>query len=570
MNASVRIDYLMRFQFGLSLLLAGLLAGCSTTHKPPASQAQDSDENRDEQYSAEASEKRAEAHARYANAVLFDINEEPEKAADEFYKAALTDPDDEDLVLEASQRLLQLKEAEKAREVLVKATRSKDAPGILFAQLGRVYAVLGKKELAIEANRTAIRKMPDSLLGYRNLAQLYLQNNQLEQGLKVLDDAARRKDADAGFLTDLGELYAAYARVSKTDNPKIKNQAVEVLNRAEKLQSNNPVLMKKLADGFASLGQPAKATELYLKLVERFPTLPGLREKLAEFYLRAEDRKKAAEQLRALVKNNPTNPQLYYVLGSIAYEDKDPKQAIEYFNKAILLNPDLEQAYYDLAGAQINANQPKVALRTLESATKKFQDNFVSEFFTSLAYGRMKDYTNSLKHLTTAEVIARATDTNRLTHVFYFQLGAAYERCQKFDEAEKNFRKCLSIQPDFAEALNYLGYMWADRGENLPEARKMIEQAVKLEPKNAAFLDSLGWVFFKMGQPQQAVDPLLKSIENSEEPDATLFEHLGDVYGALHQTEKAREAYRKSLTIEPNPVVQKKLGESPAAANPLK
>jgi tetratricopeptide (TPR) repeat protein len=270
------------------------------------------------------------------------------------------------------------------------------------------------------------------------------------------------------------------------------------------------------------------------------------------------------------VKNNPTNPQLYYVLGSIAYEDKDSKQAIEYFNKAILLNPELEQAYYDLAGAQINMGQPKEALRTLDTATRKFQDNFVSEFFASLAYGKMKDYTNSLKHLTTAEVIARATDTNRLTHVFYFQLGAAYERCQKYEEAEKNFRTCLSMQPDFAEALNYLGYMWADRSENLQEARQMIEKAVKLEPKNSAFLDSLGWVLFKIGQPQQALDPLLKSIENSEEPDATLFDHLGDVYAALHQSEKAREAWRKSLTLESSPTVQKKLGESPAAANPVK
>src|SRR5205823_8845025 len=69
------------------------------------------------------------SHARYANGVLFDINEEPEKAAEEFYKAALTDPADEDLVLEASQRLLQFKEPEKAQEVLLKATKQKEAPG---------------------------------------------------------------------------------------------------------------------------------------------------------------------------------------------------------------------------------------------------------------------------------------------------------------------------------------------------------------------------------------------------------------------------------------------------------
>jgi len=540
-----------------------MLASCSTAPKkaapqpsvePAVSQAEDT--------SSEAADKRIEAHARYANGVLYDANEEPEKAAAEFYQAALTDPTDEDLVLEASQRLLQLKETEKAREVLLKGTRQKEAPGILFAQLGRVYAVLGKKELAIEADRAAIRKMPESMAGYRNLAQLYLQSNQMDQGLKVLDEAAKRREPDAPYLIELSELYAAYARVGRSD--KVKAQALEVLNRASTVKTENPVLMKKLADGFALLGEPAKATEIYLKLVERFPTLPGLREKLAEFYLRSEDRKKAAEQLEALVRNNPTNPQLYYLLGSIAYEDKQPKQAIEYFNKAIMLNADFEQAYYDLAGAQINANDAKGALRTLDDAQKRFQDNFVAEFFSSMAYSRMKDYTNAVKHLTAAEVIARATDTNRLNHLFYFQLGAAYERCQKFEEAEKNFRKCLSIEPDFAEALNYLGYMWAERGENLDEARNMIEKAVKLEPKNAAYLDSLGWVLFKLGKPQEAVGHLLKSIEYSEEPDATLLDHLGDIYAALRQSDKAKEAWRKSLAIEPNTKIQKKLGESPA------
>jgi tetratricopeptide (TPR) repeat protein len=560
----------MRWRYTISTFLSSilLLAGCNTApnHTGESSADGKGEAIRAEENSPEASEKRIEAHARYANAILYDINEEPEKAVSEFYQAALTDPTDEDLVLEASQRLLQLKETDKAREILVKGAAQKDAPGVLFAQLGRVYAILGKTNLAIEADRMAIKKMPESLAGYRNLAQLHLQNNQIEQGLKVLEEAGKRRDADAAYLIELGEIYAAYAHAGRAD--KAKTQALEMLNRAVKLKIDNPVLMKKLADGLAMLGQPEKATEIYLQLVERFPTLPGLREKLAEFYLRAEDRKKAAEQLRALVRNNPTNPQLHYLLGSIAYEDKDPKQAIEYFNKTIMLNADFEQAYYDLAGAQINANEPTAALRTLDIASKKFPDNFVAEFFTSLAYSRMKDFTNAVKHLTAAEVIASATDTNRLSHLFYFQLGAAYERCQKIEEAEANFHKCLKIKPDFAEALNYLGYMWAERGEHLEEARKMIEKAVKLEPKNAAYLDSLGWVFYKLGKPQEALGPLLQSIQQSEEPDATLFDHLGDVYAALHESEKAREAWRKSLAIEPSAKIQKKLGENASANRP--
>ena len=73
---------------------------------------------------------------------------------------------------------------------------------------------------------------------------------------------------------------------------------------------------------------------------------------------------------------------------------------------------------------------------------------------------------------------ARAMDTNLLTHRFYFQLGAADERARNYEEAEKYFRRCLELQPDFSEAMNYLGYMWAERGLNLVEARQLIEKAV--------------------------------------------------------------------------------------------
>lgn len=108
--------------------------------------------------------------------------------------------------------------------------------------------------------------------------------------------------------------------------------------------------------------------------------------------------------------------------------------------------------------------------------------------------------------------------------------------------------------------------MWAERGTNLTRARELIEKAVKLDPTNAAYLDSLGWVLFKQGHVKEALEPIRKAVELNEEADATLFDHLGDVYAALKQSEKAREAWRKSLEVEPNKEVEKKLrtaGDSP-------
>jgi len=241
---------------------------------------------------------------------------------------------------------------------------------------------------------------------------------------------------------------------------------------------------------------------------------------------------------------------------------------VECFRKTLLFAPDFERAYYDLAASQINLDQPRAALDTLGKARERFPASFTSEYYAGQAYGRMKDFTNALNRYTAAEIIGRATATNELTPGFYFQIGAASERTQKFKDAEKYFRECLALSPDFAEALNYLGYMWAERGENLDEARAMIEKAVKLEPGNGAFLDSLGWVLFKLDKPQDALKYILKAVEQTEAPDATLFDHLGDIYAALEKPDKAKEAWEKSLALEPNEQIKKKLGHPAAESTP--
>ncbi|HUR45159.1 MAG TPA: tetratricopeptide repeat protein [Candidatus Saccharimonadales bacterium] len=510
-----------------------------------------------EDFSPEAVERRTEAHARYATGVLYDWEEEPDRAAEEFYKAAVADPKNSELALEVAQRLMQNKQLDKAAEVLSKTASTSQASPSVYAMLGRVYSLLGKKDLAIGTTKTAISKMPNNIVGYRTLAQIYFQAKQRDDALKVLDQASKQQKVDASFLVELGELYAGLLRSGTNDVA--RTNALNALQRAAALEPSNPLLLQRLGDGFAVLGQSDKATQYYLKVLERYPSLPGLREKLVEMFLRKEDHKAATEQLEAIIRNNPTNPQYYYLLGSIAYEDKNPKKAVEFYNKALLLNPDFEQVYYDLAGEQINLNKPKEAIATLDKAREKFQGTFVNEFFTGMAYTRMKDFTNAVGHLTAAEVIARATDTNRLNHIFYYQLGAAYERGQRLEEAEKYLRKAISMSPDFSEGLNYLGYMWAEKGIKLAEAQEMIEKAVKLEPKNAAYLDSLAWVLYKAGKPAEALSPMLKAIEYTEEPDATVYDHLGDIYSALHKMDKAREAWKKAVSIEPSKAIQTKL-----------
>ncbi|MDE2850042.1 MAG: tetratricopeptide repeat protein [Acidobacteriota bacterium] len=129
-----------------------------------------------------------------------------------------------------------------------------------------------------------------------------------------------------------------------------------------------------------------------------------------------------------------------------------------------------------------------------------------------------------------------------------YQLGEAYERSRRYDEAADQFQAVLALQPENSHAMNYLGYMWADNGENLEQALELIRRAVDLDPNNGAFVDSLGWALFRLGEFEQARRHLERA--NQLVPrDSTILEHLGDVYVALGDPQRAREAYEQALAI---------------------
>ena len=144
-----------------------------------------------------------------------------------------------------------------------------------------------------------------------------------------------------------------------------------------------------------------------------------------------------------------------------------------------------------------------------------------------------------------------------------FQLGEAYERSRRYDEAADQFQSVLELQPDNSLAMNYLGYMWADNGENLEQALDLIRRAVDLDPNNGAFVDSLGWALFRLGEFEQARRHLERA--NRLVPrDSTILEHLGDVYVALGDDRRARDAYEEALALndeENVESVRRKLGE---------
>jgi tetratricopeptide (TPR) repeat protein len=158
-------------------------------------------------------------------------------------------------------------------------------------------------------------------------------------------------------------------------------------------------------------------------------------------------------------------------------------------------------------------------------------------------YEKAKRFADMGKELDEAEKLSTSNEDKETIH---FMRGAMYERQKKFDLSEAEFRKVLEINPENAGAMNYLGYMLADRAVRLDEAYQLIKKAIDQDPNNGAYLDSLGWVYFRQGKLGEAEGVLVKALDRIG-TDPTVHDHLGDVYFKQGKTREAISQWQASL-----------------------
>jgi tetratricopeptide (TPR) repeat protein len=132
----------------------------------------------------------------------------------------------------------------------------------------------------------------------------------------------------------------------------------------------------------------------------------------------------------------------------------------------------------------------------------------------------------------------------------YYDRGVTLERSGQWPRAEADLKRALELAPDEPLVLNYLGYSWIDKGENLPDALKMIQRAVELRPTDGYIVDSLGWAFYRLGDWSKATQFLERAIELLPE-DPTINDHLGDVYWRTGRLAEARYQWRRALQFGP-------------------
>ena len=190
---------------------------------------------------------------------------------------------------------------------------------------------------------------------------------------------------------------------------------------------------------------------------------------------------------------------------------------------------------------ELGRNADAVAsLKTLLEGKPTDRETFLS---IAQAYDHAKNYPEMAKAIDEAE---KLSTTKEEKEGISFTRGAMFEKQKKFDLAEVEFRKVIELNPMNGGALNYLGYMFADRNLRLTEARTLIQKALDMEPGNGAYLDSMGWLAFRQGKYEEAEDLLKKSIERVPK-DSTIYDHLAEVYFKQEKTKEAINSWEKSV-----------------------
>ena len=148
--------------------------------------------------------------------------------------------------------------------------------------------------------------------------------------------------------------------------------------------------------------------------------------------------------------------------------------------------------------------------------------------------------------------IERVPSLDRRHWPLLYARAIALERSDQWPRAEADFLKALELEPDQPYVLNYLGYSWIEKRQNLDRATDMIRKAVAARPDDGYIVDSLGWAHYMLGQWDDAVRELERAVELRPE-DPAINDHLGDAFWRVGRKTEAYFQWNRALTLKPEP-----------------
>ncbi len=418
----------------------------------------------------------------------------------------------------------------------------------MYLRLGALYSDKNQYREAEQTFRQALEVNRESLFAYLYLARLALLTKKTEKAVEWYEKALAL-NWSADLALELAEVYSMMQNYT----------AVE--------QQYRKILREEPDDHRSGLGL-VHVLLLQDKEEEALQVLAILRNSdystdqvdtiTARLYLRSGKLEQAVALLEPIISREGT-PELIYMLAVIRYQQQEYKASLDLLRSMEKDSTQYEDSIYLQVRILLEQQDREQAI-TLLLQNLAHKETATPGLYTLLAslYQEQNQLQKGYELLETA--ISRYPDNPQI----YFEYGLLLEQGSQQKKAITHMKKVLELEPDHAEALNYLGYTWADNNTNLEKALKYIQRSMRLKPGNGYIQDSLGWVYFRMGKLSLAVEETLAALK-FEPNDPHIHEHLGDIYVRQGKKIKAKEAYKNAeklfTTLPDKKRVQGKIDE---------
>ncbi|MEO5936451.1 MAG: tetratricopeptide repeat protein [Terriglobales bacterium] len=500
---------------------------------------------------------------------LYILNKEMAKAEASFKTAVHLQPDSEEAVTNLAYLYNEQGNTTKAAETL-SAVPETGRTAKLYSALGYTYEQQRQYKKAIAAYRKAVEIDKENLDAIRGLAQNLLSDGQLEASLEQYQSLTEEDPQDAQAQLRSADINRRLGR---------HEAALESLKKAQTLVQDSLEVPYNFALVYAAQGRYEEAIQALQGLLDKTARPDNtysqsdannrsvFLERLGDLYRETGKTQLAVDTFRKTLTLGDDNAIRGYQRLIDTYRDaKQWSQATQVAQEASAKFPNDRGLRLLLAQQMADMGQADPGLEMAKSQLKGTKDDRDIHLALSQIYSRLRRWHEAEESAHKADQLSDSPDEKE--YVAFIE-GSIFERQKKWDAAEERFRRVLANDPNNTMALNYLGYMLADRNVRLEEALVMIKKAVEIEPQNGAYLDSLGWAYYRLGKYDLAEENLRKAVSRSNN-DATLHDHLGDVYLktgklrlAVAHWERALEEWNKSVPAEVESAdvakVQKKL-----------
>ncbi|WP_300459860.1 tetratricopeptide repeat protein [Desulfobacula sp.] len=404
-----------------------------------------------------------------------------------------------------------------------------------FLRLGKIYIEKEDNDEALILFKKMVEQFPDDYVAWFYLGEAYMNQHQYDLAtthfLKTIE-----------FEPDLLEPRFQLIKIYSLKNtPETRQKIIETYREIIEIEPDNQQAQLGMALHYFKTNMKPEAKNLFMTLGRGIESNSRLIMVAVEEYLSGKKYEDAVIVFSQLLKADPENPTLNFFTG-MAYEAvKDFKKAIFYYLKIKPDHSQYKKTILNIALLYKQLGEEKTATNYLEDKYRLFPKDIDIIIYLASFYEKDKDHKKAIMLLEKG-LVDSPGNTSLL-----FRLGAIQDKAGLKEQSINTMKTIIEIDPTDSEALNYLGYTYADQGIKLDEALLLLKRAYELRPDDGYVTDSLGWVYYKMGDYQKAVEHLEKAAELTSF-ETIIADHLGDAYQKANQLENAINAYKKALS----------------------